>query len=58
MKIEFELSDIQATALDELMGLAGPQLKAKDANDVAKEVLLRFIIQNKQQLIAKEIMGK
>ena len=51
MEIKFELTEVQEKALQEILVFA----KLKDSNEMAKAVMINFIIQNKQKLIAEEL---
>ena len=55
MEIKFELTEAQATVLKEVIALSD----RKDAteHEACKNVIVRWIIQVKQQMVAKELAG-
>ena len=53
MKIEFELNDKQTEVLGEV--IANSDSKEMPPNEVCKTIVLTFIIQSKQQLIARDL---
>jgi len=55
LKIEFELTDTQEATLNEIHALLKTRNADKTPNEIAQDVFIQFLINNKQQIVAQEL---
>jgi hypothetical protein len=55
MEIKYEISEKQAQVLQEILEIVNRTKPDVTKEDIAREALIAFLIQNKQRLVAQEL---